>query len=92
LVDANSSEESLLFGALFFLIHRLVSDLSGQFTSEAWNASVDHGEYVSRDDFANIVPQLEGMLIDAQRARETAQAERRAAGGLRVGTGLPADA
>jgi hypothetical protein len=73
LVEARTAEESRLFGSLFLLIHRIVGDLGGTVTSEPWNASVGPCEYVPRDFFANIVPQLEVMLTDLQRGRDDTQ-------------------
>jgi hypothetical protein len=76
LIDAFSGEEAELFGAVFFLIHRLVDDLQGRFTSEPWNACVEPGEYVTRSSFANIIPQLAALITSARASNAAVRGRR----------------
>jgi hypothetical protein len=68
LVDAGSADEAILCGALFFLIHGLINNLAGSFTSEPWNACLEDGEYVPASFFAEIVPQLTTLVTAAGRS------------------------
>lgn len=66
LLDARTPEEATLFGALFYLVHGLVGDLRGRFMPEPWNASAENGEYVPREFFDGIAPQLADLIAAAQ--------------------------
>ena len=68
LVDAGSADEAILRGALFFLIHGLINNLAGGFTSEPWNACLEEGEYVPMSYFSEIVPQLTALVAAAARS------------------------
>jgi hypothetical protein len=68
LVDAGSADEAILFGALYFLIHRLINSLEAGFTAEPWNARLEEGEYVPASYFAGIVPQLTALVAAASRS------------------------
>lgn len=68
LVDAGSADEAILRGALFLLIHGLINNLAGGFTSEPWNACLEDGEYVPESFFADIVPQLTTLVAAAARS------------------------
>jgi hypothetical protein len=68
LVDARSADEAVLFGALYFLIHRLINSLEAGFTAEPWNASLEEGEYVPAGYFSGIVPQLAALVAAASRS------------------------